>query len=377
VKIRSITAFETTGDRPRPAVLAEAGKFLQAARRVMVDLGVEVQTIRLALELDTAGLASLPEVARDVEEACVEVGIEYVSLGLVPTRRLSLVPDVIAATGRVFVSTPVATGRTVDWQAVRAAAQTIQAIGRDSPDGFGNLRFAAVAGCPPHGPFFPSAFHDGGGPAVSIALQAADLVNAAIGGHTSISDAPTVIAHRFDEATRPIEAAARRLARRRGRRYAGIDVSPAPFPDAETSLGAAIEALSRDRLGRPGTVAAAAAITRGLRATTIQRAGFSGLMLPVLEDAVLAERTIDGSLGIRDLLLYSTVCGCGLDTVPLPGEVPQDALASLIGDVATLAVALDKPLTARLMPLPGKRIGELTEFDFPYFVNGRVLDPSA
>ena len=77
--------------------------------------------------------------------------------------------------------------------------------------------------------------------------------------------------------------------------------------------------------------------------------------------------------GVTDLLLASTVCGTGLDTVPLPGDVSEEALAGLIGEVATLAHQLAKPLTARLLPVPGKHAGEPTTFDFPFFANGRVL----
>ena len=81
-------------------------------------------------------------------------------------------------------------------------------------------------------------------------------------------------------------------------------------------------------------------------------------MLPVLEDSILARRTAEGTFGLTDLLLASTVCGTGLDTVPLPGDVSEEALAALIGEVATLAFQLEKPLTARLLPVPGKRAGE-------------------
>jgi len=97
-------------------------------------------------------------------------------------------------------------------------------------------------------------------------------------------------------------------------------------------------------------------------------------MLPVLEDAVLAARSRENLFTVNDLLLYSAVCGTGLDTVPLPGDVSEDELAGILLDVAALALRLDKPLTARLMPIPGAKAGDLTAFDFEYFANGRVLD---
>ena len=96
-------------------------------------------------------------------------------------------------------------------------------------------------------------------------------------------------------------------------------------------------------------------------------------MLPVLEDAVLAQRSMEGMFTVNDLLLWSAVCGTGLDTVPLPGDVSEEELAAILLDVTALAVRLDKPLTARLMPVPGLSEGDITRFEFEYFANGRVL----
>ena len=96
-------------------------------------------------------------------------------------------------------------------------------------------------------------------------------------------------------------------------------------------------------------------------------------MLPVLEDTVLARRAGDGTLTVMDLLLYSTVCGTGLDTIPLPGDTTTDQLAAILLDVACLGQRLDKPLTARLMPIPGKKAGDMTDFDFSYFANSRIM----
>ena len=100
---------------------------------------------------------------------------------------------------------------------------------------------------------------------------------------------------------------------------------------------------------------------------------FSGLMLPVLEDATLAKRAAEGNLSVKDLLMYSAVCGTGLDTVPVPGDASVEQIAALLLDVAALSQRLGKPLTARLMPVPGKKAGDRTEFDFPFFANSRVL----
>jgi uncharacterized protein (UPF0210 family) len=92
-------------------------------------------------------------------------------------------------------------------------------------------------------------------------------------------------------------------------------------------------------------------------------------MLPVMEDTLLARRWEEGWVGLDQLLAYSAVCGTGLDTVPLPGDSSVGELTRLICDMATLAVRLKKPLSARLLPVPGKGAGERTDFSSPYIVN--------
>ncbi len=92
-------------------------------------------------------------------------------------------------------------------------------------------------------------------------------------------------------------------------------------------------------------------------------------MLPVLEDALLGRRWEEGLVNVHQLLLYSAVCGTGLDTVPLPGNSSSESIARLLLDVATLALRLQKPLSARLFPVPGKGVGEHTTFTSPYLTN--------
>ena len=66
---------------------------------------------------------------------------------------------------------------------------------------------------------------------------------------------------------------------------------------------------------------------------------------------------------------YSSVCSTGLDAVPLPGDITQQDLEKIIADMASLAVKWHKPLSARLLPVAGKKAGDMTEFSSPYLVN--------
>jgi hypothetical protein len=138
-------------------------------------------------------------------------------------------------------------------------------------------------------------------------------------------------------------------------------------------LGAAIEAVGVSSVGAPGGLFSAAFLADAIDRAHFPRAGFNGLMMPVLEDAIVAKRVAQGELDINKMLTFSAVCGVGLDIVPLPGDVKPDVLVGILLDVAALSLRLDKPLTARLLPIPDLDQGESTNFDFEYFTASRAM----
>jgi len=107
----------------------------------------------------------------------------------------------------------------------------------------------------------------------------------------------------------------------------------------------------------------------------VKQIGYSGLMLPVMEDKRLAQRWAENTYGIDSVLAYSAVCGTGLDTVPLPGDVSEERLVQIYGDVAALAWKWHKPLSARLQPVKGKKPGDKTDFQNQYLFN-TTMHPS-
>lgn len=385
MKVRSITIGFDVGWPLAAQSVRRAGRFLQEARRRYEAAGVEVQTVRcatqpfpLALGWSDPGRA-LP-LARELERACRDEGIEYCSLGPIPAGHggdavgfVDALPDLICGTKGVFATMEIGNRALgVDFAAVAGAARVIASVGCRSDLGFGNLRFAALANCPPNTPFFPAAYHAGGPARFSLALEMADVAVQALGQGTP-AEAEANLTAAVEAAAGHAESLALALERELGIAYVGVDLSPAPFPAPGLSIGEAVERLGVGAFGAPGTLYAAALITRALRRVRVRRCGFSGLMMPVLEDSVLAQRAAEGQFTVQEALLYSAVCGTGLDTIPLPGDVDEGLLAGVLLDVAALAIALDKPLTARLMPIPGKKAGDPTQFDFPYFANSKVM----
>ncbi len=256
-------------------------------------------------------------------------------------------------------------------RAAAVAAQTMVAVARGTPGGVGNFRFAAVANVMPGTPFFPSAYHEGTD-TLAIGMESASLVKEAFRGGGTAREASLRLRRHLEEALVPVEKTANAIAGREGRRYLGIDPSPAPGMDR--SIGAAIEALTGVPFGSASTLAACTAVTEALKSLRVRTCGLAGLMLPVLEDPVLARRATEGRYGVQDLLTYSSVCGTGLDVVPLPGDTPVEAVTRVVLDVASLSSKLHKPLSARLFLIPDKAAGEMASFgDNPYLTDSAVL----
>jgi uncharacterized protein (UPF0210 family) len=380
MKIRAITLFADVGPPLDEAQMARWGEFARHARQAYQEDGFAVQTIRLATAvfptLRLSDWANRPvEFVLALEEMCRSHGFEYVALGPAGRDMWERLPDLLAATDAVFAAVNITdrATRTIDGTAAWGAARVIRRAATVKADGFANLRFAALANVEPGTPFFPAAYYGGGPPAFAIATEAADLALAVCLDARDAEVARWRLVVAIEKQAKQLARRARKLARTHGLYFGGIDFSLAPFPSPETSVGAALESLSGGALGSAGSLAAAAVLTDAIDRARFPRCGFSGLMLPVLEDTVLASRVAEGRLQISELLQWSALCGTGLDTVPLPGNVSEEVLAALLFDVAALAVRLDKPLAARLMPIPGKVAGDPVQFDFSYFTASRVL----
>jgi len=382
MKIRSITYFL---DPDYPAIMKKlevAGEFLQIAQPAFIQVGYEVQSARMAsvpfaVLLKNINPGALSTLAQQLEQASADVGYAYVSMGpALPEQPESYewIPEALAATHNAFFSGMMTTydGK-VSLKAVHQCANVIQRASTISPDGFTNLRFAALANVLAGSPFFPAAYHQGEEPYFALATEAADLAVSAFSQASSLDEARSNLVRSIEAHARALTTVAQEVERQTRVEFGGIDFSLASFPSEELSLATAMERLGVPQLGVHGSLAAAAILADTIDQADFPRAGFSGLMLPVLEDAILARRAAQGSLSVMDLLLYSAVCGTGLDTIPLPGDTAVEQLYAVLLDLASLSLRLAKPLTARLMPIPGKKAGDPTGFDFAYFANSHVM----
>ena len=385
--IRTITLGIADPHPLNPEAIQQAATILQRASARYAEAGYEVQTVRLSTrpifdDLADRSPAALVDYTQGLQRVLDDAGMGFCSLGTAqaarpdfPLERIELIADLLGPTGALNATVQLATAEDgVRAEAALPAARVMRRLAYETAEGFGNFRFAVLACVGPGSPFFPSAYH--AGPAsLSLGLQGAGVVAGALRAYKNSAPidlnriAELVRAALIEQAS-PVVTLGQALAREYGLAFGGIDLSPAPMGD--DSIVTALELCGYGPIGSPGTVAVAAALTSALKNTGLPTCGYCGLMLPVLEDAVLGRRWEEGLVNTYQLLLYSAVCGTGLDTVPLPGDMEAEVIAYLLLDVASLALRLHKPLSARLFPVPGKQAGERTEFSSPYLTNTLV-----
>lgn len=379
-KIRAITAFINLDRTQYKEQVAEALKVLKRAQTVFESRGYAVQTIRVSTQPFpeyTKGLTTEQAVAffkqydalAQKEKFAASIGPAMLnaddSAGWADT-----LAEILSNTKTLNGSVVVAGDDGVRWPAVGAAARVMKKLEESTEHSQGNFRFAAIALVPPITPFFPGSYHTGFGHQFAIALESANVVAAAFKDAPDLATARQRLTDSLASSAFDIERLAGRVDQDTGWTYMGIDLSPAPSKDA--SIGAAIENLTTQPFGMSGTMTAAATITAAIHDVKVKQTGYSGLMLPILEDSRLAQRWSEGHISIDGLLSYSAVCGTGLDTIPLPGDTSTEQLSLIIGDMASLAVKWHKPLSARLLPVIGKGWGEVTEFNDPFLVNATL-----
>jgi uncharacterized protein (UPF0210 family) len=381
LRVRTITTGIDLSPRGESQRLDSALDFLAAAKRSFANAGYEVQTLRIATNPWLAGasprdrqqlLARLRELDKIVAERGVILGIGPVlTEDRADDSLAEWANELIGTTREILFSVVIASPeRAVHGAAAMVAAQITAALARTLDGGVGNFRFAAAANIPAGTPFFPVGWHRGP-ESIAIGVESASAVEQAFKSMKQGDDATAQLKQHLDKVLAPIERLAREIAREHDRAYAGIDTSPAPGKDR--SIAAAIEALTHAPFGSAGTLEACASITAALKTVSVTTCGYSGLMLPVLEDPLLAQRAGEGRFSVRDLLLYSSVCGTGLDVVPLPGDTSVHGMAAILRDVAAMSSRLRKPLSARLFLVPGKKVGDMARFNDKYLTDSMVM----
>ncbi|NEQ71501.1 MAG: DUF711 family protein, partial [Symploca sp. SIO2D2] len=368
MKIRAITTGLLLQSANQSQKIQQVAAFNQQAKDFFVQQGYEVQTTRIATNSWGEYLVGLTtkEIVKQVqnlEQFCHNLQIQFCSIGHVSKpEHIALIPEINQNTSIIYCSSKIGdTANGINFENIRASAQVIKRISELTANGYGNFRFCAWANCPPGIPFFPTSYHQGN-TSFALALEFPDLVMQAFANSDNLKTAEKNLRFLLETELTKIETLAKQISQLFQIEYRGIDSSLAPTLERDASIAFAYENLGLHKFGHQGTLAISAVITRVLKSLSVKLCGYSGLMLPICEDLGLAQRANEQTYNLTNLLLYSAVCGCGLDTVPLPGDITIEQLEAILMDLAALAIKLNKPLSARLFPIPGKKVGEMTAF---------------
>jgi uncharacterized protein (UPF0210 family) len=377
-KVRAITAFVRLDRSNYEKQIAEAMTVLNAAKAEFARRGYETQTVRIV----TQPFAELVKDLSDQDALGFLRSLDDLSQkdGFAPNvgpamlhdtddpAAIHLLARVLSTLPHLNASAVIADDDGIHWKTIRETAKLVRYVADHSARSQGNFQFTATAMLKPLGPFYPGAYHTGTGRQFSVGYEGANIVQDVFGAtHGGFDASVAELTRQLTIHAKVAEEVGNAVAASSAWTFAGVDPTPAPLGDA--SIGDAIERYTGAKFGTNGTMTAALAITSAVKAVKAKQIGYSGLMLPVMEDRRLAQRWAEHSYEIDSLLAYSAVCGTGLDTVPLPGDVTEERLTKIFSDVAALAWKWHKPLSARLLPVKDKRPGDKTDFDSPSLFN--------
>jgi uncharacterized protein len=364
-----LTKYDFTTMKTLDQRIALAATFLDEARRAMESEGFRVQTCRIATSPFPEWIDEALDNLTMLESALELHNISFCSMGPAdtPHQVKTICGEMIRRSSRFSCSAYL---RATDVVMARTCAELVLSLA-DVRHGLGNFHFCVASAVPPEIPFFPAA-KAGVRPSFAIGLENGSLAHNLLLQCGSIENISTIFRDGLQAALYPLHDLCKVISSQQGIPFVGIDTSLNPSLSGNGSVAAAIETLDEVSVfGNVGTVAAAASITQAIQSLPgITNCGYSGLMLPVCEDRRLAELP---DLNISNLLSISQVCGVGVDTVPVPGNVSVATLQSLFLDVAAMAGKWNKPLSCRVFPVAGAVAGEMTTFESPYLVNAPIF----
>ncbi len=386
MNIRTITAF-LDWESINKKEFSDLEKFFEVATRSYTTAGCMLRTKRLCLSpITLAGDLHRDDIApvvKFVSRQCQETDIRWFCVplnapGAMDLREVNDVAlDIVKRYKNAFINYIVAQDGTISINGAHAAGKLIKLVSRLSNNGYDNFRVGASCNGSPNTPYFPFSYQaDSRGFAIALELArpCMDIIRQNRGSgldakRSRIIQHLTPELQQVHEAALAVEAAT-------GMTYHGIDISLAPYPDEANSVAAIVEELGVDAFGCAGTLFITSYLTDILRAliaqSGIRPAGFNGVMYSLLEDTRLGINSNYKEFSIDSLLSFASVCGCGIDMVPVPGNVFEEEIASILLDIAAMSSTLRKPLGVRVLPIPGKNENDFTDFNYDFLINSRV-----
>ncbi len=371
-----------------------AGRYVAIAEGVEQRYGVRIANKRISVTPVTLVAGGLQEadyvrLATILDAAAADVGVDFLAgfsalmeRGMTRgnERYLAALPEALAATRHVCASVNCASTQAgINGDAVLRLAEVLLKTARltSEQDSIGCTRLVAFCNAVATNPFIAGAFHDANGPdaVVHVGISGPGVVLRAVretGPEASFNAVSEAIKRVSFKITRAGELIGRHVAKQLSREagvpvsFGVVDLSLAPTPEEEDSVGAVLQAMGLDDIGAPGTTAALALLTESMKKGGVMAAsrvgGLSGAFVPVAEDQYLRRAVERGHLSLEKLEAMTAVCSVGLDMIAVPGNTPKETLAGIMLDEFAIGMMNGKTTACRLIPVHGKTAGDHVEW---------------
>lgn len=361
--------------------LVRVGEDIEAEYGIPI-INKRISVTPIAIAAESCRTDSYVPVAEALDRAAKAVGVNFiggfsalVDKGYTKGDRILLqsIPEALALTERVCSSVSVGSTKAgINMDAVKEMGILIKRAAEltKDRDALGCAKLVVFANAVEDNPFMAGAFHGVTEPEmnINVGVSGPGVVKRALeevrGAEFDIV-AETIKKTAF-KITRVGQLVAQEAAKRLGVPFGIVDLSLAPTPAVGDSVAYILEEMGLESCGAPGTTAALAllndAVKKGGLMASSHVGGLSGAFIPVSEDAGMIAAVERGSLTLEKLEAMTCVCSVGLDMIVVPGDTPESTISAIIADEAAIGMINNKTTAVRIIPVPGKTVGDRVEF---------------
>lgn len=376
---------KTGAQRVYEKITAKAKELVKTGEAIENEFGIPIVNKRISVtpvSLISQGCGDYIRFAQAMDKAAHEMGVDFIGGYSAFVQKMATdaekafidsIPQALKETDIVCSSVNVATTRAgINMDAVKRMGEIIKQSAELTADqgGLGAAKLVVFANAVEDNPFMAGAFHGTGEGdcVINVGVSGPGVVKVAL---ESKKGAP------FDEVaetikttafhiTRMGQLVAREASKRLDVPFGIVDLSLAPTPAIGDSVAYILEEMGLETCGAHGTTAALAllndAVKKGGIMATSHVGGLSGAFIPVSEDAGMIHAAEIGALTLEKLEAMTCVCSVGLDMIALPGDTPAEILSAIMADEAAIGMVNTKTTAVRLIPVPGKQVGDYVDF---------------
>ena len=365
-------------------ICSYAGKLVPICEGIEAEFGIPIVNKRIsvtpiALVAGASKTEDYVPFAKTLDRAAAECGVNFIGgysalvqkgMTKADEKLIRSIPEALTSTDIVCSSVNVGSTKAgINMDAVALMGQIIKETASKTVDGFGCAKLVVFCNAVEDNPFMAGAFHGPG--------EAEKVINVGVSGPGVVHFAlQAVKGQPFDVVAETIKKTAFRITRmgqlvameaskRLDTPFGIVDLSLAPTPAKGDSVARILEEMGLETCGTHGTTAALAllndAVKKGGVMASSSVGGLSGAFIPVSEDEGMIAAARSGVLDIDKLEAMTCVCSVGLDMIAVPGDTTAETISAIIADEAAIGMVNSKTTAVRIIPVPGKDVGETIE----------------